>query len=354
MDLSTLQNRFTEALFDPAALEGVLGDLCRQLNAPVIQLLSTSREFGFEASTFFGDLDHHLARFEVDYWSINPRVGAIPTMSLGQVLRDKDFITPEAIQRNAAYQELLIPCGTAHFGGVLLDKSPNSIIGLAAFNSRSRGPVDDEQVRHLESVAQLFAPVIGLARKLRVRDEQLVLNATTSGLAAVLDQHGRIRDTTAEFANLLAVGEARTSLNGRLLLRIGGRTHQPVAPIDPAMEATTFPVFDSNGEFAYLGRLMRVPGIGIHFWGASYVLTLTPSRGIMRIEADLLRIAYGLTNTEAEVARLIANGNSAPDIARQRGTTADTVRSMLKSIFEKTGCRRQSELAACLTRLASP
>jgi len=60
--------------------------------------------------------------------------------------------------------------------------------------------------------------------------------------------------------------------------------------------------------------------------------------------AAVLETLYDLTHAEAELVRLIAEGNSLDQVAAIRGVTMNTVRSQLKQVFSKTETRRQGEL----------
>ena len=64
-----------------------------------------------------------------------------------------------------------------------------------------------------------------------------------------------------------------------------------------------------------------------------------------------LRRILGLTATEAEVALALACGATASAIARDRAVSLETVRSHLKTIFAKTGTRRQATLVALVLQL---
>ena len=60
---------------------------------------------------------------------------------------------------------------------------------------------------------------------------------------------------------------------------------------------------------------------------------------------------FGLTAAEAQVAIDIAAGRSVEDIAASRSVTRNTVRSQLKSIFDKTNTHRQLQLATLVAGL---
>jgi DNA-binding CsgD family transcriptional regulator len=57
---------------------------------------------------------------------------------------------------------------------------------------------------------------------------------------------------------------------------------------------------------------------------------------------------FDLTTAEARVARAISVGQSVNTIAAENSVSLETVRSQLKSVMQKTGTHRQSELAALL------
>jgi DNA-binding CsgD family transcriptional regulator len=66
------------------------------------------------------------------------------------------------------------------------------------------------------------------------------------------------------------------------------------------------------------------------------------------IPATRLQDLHGPTPAEARVAVAVVSGMTVKDIARAQGTSLNTVRSQLKSVFEKLGVHRQSELVRCL------
>jgi DNA-binding CsgD family transcriptional regulator len=67
---------------------------------------------------------------------------------------------------------------------------------------------------------------------------------------------------------------------------------------------------------------------------------------------EMLSQAFGLTQTESEVAVGIASGRALAKIASDRGVKIGTVRAHLKAVFSKTHIRSQADLTRVLTRLA--
>lgn len=71
----------------------------------------------------------------------------------------------------------------------------------------------------------------------------------------------------------------------------------------------------------------------------------------MRQNPETLMALFDLTPAETRISLLVASGMSAVDIASQHGISYETVRSHIRSIFQKTGTGRQSELSALFGKI---
>ena len=66
--------------------------------------------------------------------------------------------------------------------------------------------------------------------------------------------------------------------------------------------------------------------------------------------AEVIMLAYGLTERERTVTKLVCQGHSTAQIAAQLWITPNTVQDHLKSIFDKTGVRSRREVMARILR----
>lgn len=67
--------------------------------------------------------------------------------------------------------------------------------------------------------------------------------------------------------------------------------------------------------------------------------------------AGMIQRTMGLTASEAAVAALIARGADLQEVAKARGISHETARTHFKSLAQKLGVRRQSEVASLLARI---
>lgn len=72
---------------------------------------------------------------------------------------------------------------------------------------------------------------------------------------------------------------------------------------------------------------------------------------VPRGQADLLRRAYGLSPMEARLVLALAEGKSLKEVAQERATSYETVRSHIRRILQKTGARRQVDLVRMVHKL---
>jgi DNA-binding CsgD family transcriptional regulator len=91
------------------------------------------------------------------------------------------------------------------------------------------------------------------------------------------------------------------------------------------------------------GRWVVLHGAALVSDGAPRVAVIVEPAHPVRV-ASLLMAAYGLTEREQEVTRLVLQGSSTLDIAVRLGVMAQTVQQHLKSVFDKIGVRSRREL----------
>lgn len=232
---------------------------------------------------------------------------------------------------------------------------------------------DDGAARAAVALLDALAPYLRRAAAVNVRLDAATVLA--QGLAAALNAmpHAALllaQDARIVFANqraerLLAEGDGLRVADGllsatrgddaRTLRRmvgeaaaaaLGGEPPGPDAtPIARAsgrspLSVLLTPVRDLREQLPLPGR----PAVMLVVTDSEEQLA-APSRAVAR-----LQVLFGLTPTESRVALLVAQGMSGPEAAETLGIGPGTVHAHLKSLFAKTGVRRQAGLARLLTR----
>ncbi len=129
-----------------------------------------------------------------------------------------------------------------------------------------------------------------------------------------------------------------------------------IAAIDLAggVGVRSFPVRDAANEAMMVAHVVpiRLSARDI-FVRCAAVLVLTPVTLPQAPPVELVQSLFDLTPAEARVARGLASGKTVEAIATDGGTSANTIRTQVRGVLDKTGCNRQVDIVALLTAISS-
>lgn len=87
-------------------------------------------------------------------------------------------------------------------------------------------------------------------------------------------------------------------------------------------------------------------------WQMPLALVLVSDPTTRRMPPDrFLRLLFGLSSTEVRLAEALVAGLSPGEYAAGAGVSMNTVRTQIRTMFEKTRTRRQADLVKLLTSL---
>jgi DNA-binding CsgD family transcriptional regulator len=121
------------------------------------------------------------------------------------------------------------------------------------------------------------------------------------------------------------------------VLAVAGRALRTAEGVDAPGEVALARVLSRTGQWLVLH------GAALVTTGARRVAVIVEPALPARV-ASLLMAAYGLTDREQEVTRMVLQGYSTVEIATRLGVMPQTIQQHLKSIFDKTGVRSRREL----------
>ncbi|GJD53918.1 hypothetical protein OPKNFCMD_6697 [Methylobacterium crusticola] len=368
---SDLVGHIYDAALDPQHWPVVLEQSCLYLNGLYTTLashdiisstLNMELSWGIEPGKIREYIDHYIRYNE--YIPMAQALGAGETVCMSE-----EAVLYERWKQTPLYSEWARSIGLVDGLQVTLDRP---ITGFALFGvarHADQGLVD-ETVRHR---AMLLYPhlrrsiLIGRVLDLH-KVEAAALADALDGLEAgffLVGARARlIHANRAGFA-MLGRGSAATRLGERLALT------------DPRADAALRTVLRAaeSGDLAVGSQGTAIPvvaGDAAHY--VAHVLPLgTGARRRARARYDataavFVRQAaiaqtaalaalvqlYGLTPAEERVVRGIVEVGGVPQVAESFGVSEATVKSHLKSIFEKTGAKRQADLVRLVGEMASP
>jgi DNA-binding CsgD family transcriptional regulator len=186
----------------------------------------------------------------------------------------------------------------------------------------------------LDRLDAAFMAVDALGRVVLMSDQAEAILRTGHGLTV---RDGRLAATDSSQAGQLedlvkAAARAGAGAGGGsagTILVQGDKTSEPVA-----VTATPF----GSANFVIEGRPCAL-------------VFLSDPKAKPASRTALLRTVFGLTPTECRLAQLLLEGLDMGAASQQLRVTAATARFMLKRIFNKTACHRQSQLIRLLSLL---
>ena len=112
----------------------------------------------------------------------------------------------------------------------------------------------------------------------------------------------------------------------------------------------------SPAMFAWVSVLpLGAPDVGQPPASAGSLFSvMVTGRSRVAVGKEVLADLFGLTLAELRLAECLVQGISPSQYALRQSLSQNTVRNQLKSIFEKTGVRRQSDLVSLIWNVAAP
>lgn len=270
----------------------------------------------------------------------------------GRVMHFRDVVSDEMLRRNSAYRAFLTQIRSDEVIGVDLTEADGLQLrlrltrdaGIEAF-----GPVDaarlQDLVPHLRIALRLFDRLA--AGEIEQRIYAGAITRMAVGII-ILDRRGKVIRMNARAATLLGEkdgirlhGDQVTPDNADIAREL--RNCLKAAALDPP---TTWRIErpSGRGDLLLVVGSAQAPDYVTAGGGPAAVLFLNDPASSPEVSAEAVRDLLGLTHSEATIAAAIAGGASLTDAAQQLGVSPNTVRAHLRSIFAKTGVKRQSQL----------
>jgi DNA-binding CsgD family transcriptional regulator len=349
----TLIDRIYECAFAPELWPGVLDDLAKIADARGGFLFTANGDVRSWIAS--ASLQAGMERFVAGQFFIRSQRAsrAIAARHAG-FLREHDLYLDEELATDPIYRDLLWPAGLGWGTATTIPAPTGDVLFLSVERERTRGPVETAVIEQFDRLRPHLARSMLMSARLqleraRVASETLAL----LGLPAlVIDSRGKVLAANdlieALNAHIVWRAQGRVSLNDRIADAL---LQQAIETLDREVSASTrsFAVRGTGTDAALIAHVIPirrcVRDIFAHCAG---VLVLTPVTLPQAPPVELVQSLFDLTPAEARVARDLTTGQTVEEIAKDGRVSVPTVRSHVRAVLEKTGCRRQAEAVALL------
>jgi len=283
-----------------------------------------------------------------------------------------EVIRGEDVANTPFYREFMEPQGLAPswpICNLIHTEKGQPLSGMTIYQREGARPIDEDDMALLDALAPHLVRAYTIHCQLaRVRQERKALTEVIDRLplgVIFFDAEKRAILRNRSVDEILALDDGFRLERDRPVLDNPRENRALQACLGAAVKAQAQPG-DSAGDVLSVTRpsgkrpfpVMVGPLLAAHpdssIDEARAILFIADPEGGHVSTSEVLETLYQLTPAEAELVRLIAEGNSLEEVAEQRGVTMNTVRSQLKQVFSKTDTSRQGELVhLVLTGIAS-
>jgi DNA-binding CsgD family transcriptional regulator len=367
--LSQLLGTLYEAVSDPALWERFLQQLGEQTGATAAALvvydagqesyaLSSHWHFDPEATKLYGQYYGAL-----DIWG---RRGLSKRTSL--VCSSETLCSSAELVHTEIYNDFLTRFGLEHGMFTVFENTGSRFVSCSLFRNASRGPFEVCEM----DISRFLAPHLHRAIKLHAQFSEM--RGRSTGIEAALDllptgvvflgAMGKVVLTNRAASQILSERDGLLATAASLCAERAAESDLLANAIRQALQGVNGA---SVGGTVFVSRRARPPlqvlVCPVRQSSASLLFAPQPIFAIafitdpyrrQRPAQEILRALFQFTPAECRIALLLSDGLEPAKIADMLGVSRNTVRSQIKSIFAKTGAKRQAELIRLLLTHSEP
>lgn len=272
---------------------------------------------------------------------------------------DHDVFSDEELEKMPVYREFLIPNGFGWAAATHVRSASGDNIILSLERRYDRGPVSRREIEVLDGIRPHLARAAVLASKLQMQRAQASLDAfeKAGSPAALVGAGGAVKAINPSFEVLS--GQVIIRARDKIALddgRANALLQKALSEIahDQLGDTRSIPVPRKDDRPPFIIHVLPIRRQALDIFArAQAMLVVTTSERSLQIEASLLCELYDLTRAEAAVANGLLEGLTANELSTSRGVSRETVRSQIKKVLAKTGCRSQADFVRRLAPLTS-
>jgi DNA-binding CsgD family transcriptional regulator len=296
------------------------------------------------------------------YWAYDPWFLAYKARNQrGWIGNGSDLCPPSEFEKTEFYNDFFRFHNGYHQSGIIIENGGGRLTVLTALRPREQSDFDAGHVEFLEKLSP------HLTRALHLHGKMLELKDAASAAASAVDNLdvalvGLTVDAKVCFLNtaaelLLRSGEILRIQDGRIVSNDAyeARTLKRLIETACTRKLDTVPggatTVRKGNRSLYLSVLPYTASNDFLPDRTKVFLSITDPDARPKSRADLLAALFHLTPAESRIAMLLAAGEEPVKIAARTRSSYATVRSHLKSIYQKMNVSKQSQLVRLISVL---
>ncbi len=359
MDLESVTQSLLDAAVDPALWPAAMEAVGRYGNAAGAALIPVSGRLPsfLHSAAVKGAHDAYIA----DGWYLRDlRERGLPRMRTTGIFTDQDIASPEELQKAAFYRELLAPFDCNWGAGIGL-KNGDDEWCLVVQRGDRQGHFEQHEQRNLLRLAAPLKQAALLSRQLSF--------ANALGLNDAFDMVGCASMLISRFGKVIRINKSAEPYFDDGFALVDGNLSCAVAADASALRKMIYSlcieawsaspgvprsqVVRRSSKPPFVVQAIRLTGIAGEIFSPARVLLFLVDPFLAREPVPLaeLQKVFGLTKAEATLLSRLEAEIPLPMAAEQLGISYETARTHVKSILQKTGTKRQSEILALVRRM---
>jgi DNA-binding CsgD family transcriptional regulator len=354
-----LIDRIYECAFGPECWPGVLDELARIADARGGYLLTVNKgsQKWIASETMRVAMEQTISG---DWLRRGNRLRRLFGARRCGFLTEYDVYTDAELADDPFYRDFLWPAGFGWAVGNAIPLPTGDTLVFGLERMKKRGPVEASIVQQLDPLHPHIARSALMSARLqleraRVASETLEL----IGLPAlVFNERGKV--LAANHLLEALTDHVRWQAHGRVLLTdpiADALFHQTIKTLDleNAVPVRSLVLRDADATATLVAHVIPICRTARDiFVRCAGMLVMTPVAPLQAPPVELVQSLFDLSPAEARVARRLAAGQTVDQIASIDGVSSNTVRTQVRGVLEKTGCRRQTDVIALLGGVAMP
>lgn len=342
----TAIERLYRAVSNEAEWPDALTALGKAFDCPRLAIMRATP--GMDAVLELRDMGHDPRAkrlYEEYYWASDPSHLLTRGAQLGTWL-DAPYLFDPRTTPQPEYMDYAIHSGIRFVAGGKVQQDDNAVTLLGLQRPLDHHPFDHSDAIVFERLHSHIGRAVSLAADLRRAElSRGVLNAALNALESPVfatDGAGKLLMANSDGERSLRECEPFILRNGQLYSPRPEVASRLACALRDAASGRGGAFSANVRGTMWLIRILPLPERP----GAALIYASTPQA--QPVASSTLASLLNLTKAEAEVAYMLADGLSPKEIAFERDVTLNTIRSQIKSIFEKAGVRRQSDFTKVL------